>query len=139
MGTVVRHEAAGTVVPRRAGAIILNPNAPSLKVQMLKQVFLGEFAPTHDELVFAPPRLWRFDHGWPDLKVALEWEGGIHTGGRHVRSGGYGRDLEKYDTAATMGWWVIRFTYKQLELQYSWCEQTMRAMLEYAQAHQRRW
>jgi len=44
----------------------------------------------------------------------LEIEGGIWTGGRHNRSAGFLRDMEKYNTAASMGWRVLRVEPKNL-------------------------
>ncbi len=62
------------------------------------------------EYRFAPPRRWRFDFAWPDRGLALEIEGGVWTGGRHVRGRGYERDCEKYAEAALRGWRVLRVT-----------------------------
>ncbi len=59
---------------------------------------------------FAPPRRWRFDLAWPSLRLALEIEGGVWTGGRHVRGNGYERDAEKYNAATLAGWRVLRVT-----------------------------
>lgn len=59
---------------------------------------------------FAAPRRWRFDFAWPDRWVALEVEGGTHSGGRHVRGDGFERDCEKYNAAALRGWTVLRVT-----------------------------
>lgn len=69
---------------------------------------LGE-APAK-EYVFHPVRKWRFDYAFVEAKVALEVEGGVHTAGRHVRPKGFLGDMEKYNTAATMGWLVLRTT-----------------------------
>lgn len=63
---------------------------------------------------FAPPRLWRFDFAWPNLKLALEVEGGHWSGGRHVRGKGFEGDMEKYNEAALAGWLVIRVSTKQV-------------------------
>lgn len=57
---------------------------------------------------FHTKRRWRFDFAWPDSLIALEIEGGVWSHGRHVRGKGYKSDLEKYSTAAVMGWAVIR-------------------------------
>ena len=60
------------------------------------------------EWKFHPVRKWRFDYAFPDFKVALEVEGGVFTGGRHTRSLGFMKDIEKYNTAAMLGWTVVR-------------------------------
>ncbi len=57
---------------------------------------------------FHPARDWRFDFAIPDRRVAIEVEGGAFIGGRHVRTDGYLRDLEKYNEAASCGWIVLR-------------------------------
>ncbi len=43
------------------------------------------------------------------LNLLVEAEGGIWTKGRHVRGGGFIADCEKYNTAALLGWMVLRF------------------------------
>jgi very-short-patch-repair endonuclease len=63
---------------------------------------------------FHPKRKWRFDYAWPNEKLALEVEGGVWVGGRHNRATGFLKDMEKYNTAAMMGWRIIRVTPKQL-------------------------
>lgn len=60
------------------------------------------------EYKFHSTRRWRFDFAWPDSMVAVEVEGAIFTGGRHSRGAGMLKDMEKYNTAATMGWTVLR-------------------------------
>jgi len=62
------------------------------------------------ELVFAPPRRWRFDFAWVDRMIALEIEGGVFAGGRHVRGAAFEKDAEKYNAATVMGWQVYRVT-----------------------------
>lgn len=62
------------------------------------------------EFRFHPERRWRFDFAFPDLLVAVEVEGGVHTKGRHVRGYGFEQDAEKYNEAAIMGWLVVRLT-----------------------------
>lgn len=70
--------------------------------------------PPAREYAFSKPRRWRFDFAWPDMKVALEVEGGTWTGGRHTRGTGYAKDCEKYAEAAIQGWIVIRATTEQV-------------------------
>ena len=63
---------------------------------------------------FHPIRKWRFDYAFPELKIAIECDGGVWTGGRHNRPTGYLKDMEKFNTAAEMGWVVLKFTPQQL-------------------------
>jgi len=60
------------------------------------------------EYKFHPKRKWKFDFAWVEKKVALEVEGGIWVRGRHARPMGFIKDCEKYNTAGTMGWKIIR-------------------------------
>lgn len=62
------------------------------------------------ELRFYPERRWRFDYAFPALKVAIEIDGAVWTQGRHNRPAGYLADMEKLNTAASMGWLVLRFS-----------------------------
>lgn len=63
---------------------------------------------------FHETRKWRFDYAVPSLRIALEVEGGVWTGGRHTSASGYLRDMEKYNEAALNGWVVLRCTPKTL-------------------------
>lgn len=62
------------------------------------------------EYLFHPDRKWRFDYAIPSHKVAIEIDGAVWTMGRHNRPEGYINDMEKLNTAASMGWLVLRFT-----------------------------
>jgi len=64
------------------------------------------------EFLFHPTRKWRFDFAWPDQKVALEVDGGIWIkgGGRHTRGSGWLKDTAKLNTAASLGWRLLRTT-----------------------------
>ncbi|HRY32087.1 MAG TPA: hypothetical protein P5531_03870 [Bacteroidales bacterium] len=63
---------------------------------------------------FHPTRKWRFDYAIPQINLAIEVEGGIYKRGRHVRPKGFIKDMEKYNTATTMGWRVIRIQPSEL-------------------------
>lgn len=62
------------------------------------------------EYRFAPPRRWRLDFAWPELRVAVEVEGGLWGRGRHVRPAGFAADCEKYNALVLANWRVLRFT-----------------------------
>lgn len=62
-----------------------------------------------EEYRFHATRRWRFDFAWPDCKLAVETEGGTFVSGRHSRGAGMRADMEKYNTAAEMGWVVLRY------------------------------
>jgi len=66
------------------------------------------------EYKFHEKRKWRFDYAIPQFKIALEVEGGAFSGGRHTRGVGFINDMEKYNTATSMGWSVLRVTPQQL-------------------------
>ena len=54
-------------------------------------------------------RRWRFDLAWPDLKVAVEIQGGEWVKGRHVRGLGIKGDCEKMRAAQRQGWVVLPY------------------------------
>ena len=60
-------------------------------------------------------RKWRFDFAWPFYELAIELEGGVWTRGRHTRGSGFIKDCDKYNTAALMGWKVLRFTREHVD------------------------
>ena len=59
------------------------------------------------ELRFDPVRRWRFDFAHEASRVAIEINGGVWSGGRHVRGAGYLRDREKMNAAQAAGWRVF--------------------------------
>lgn len=66
------------------------------------------------ELRFHPVRKWRFDYAIPRVRIAIEVEGGIWTGGRHIHPSGFLGDIEKYNTGTLMGWRIFRTTPQDL-------------------------
>jgi very-short-patch-repair endonuclease len=62
------------------------------------------------EVHFHPTRAWRFDFAWPELRVAVEVDGGTWGGGRHVRGKGFQNDADKLNAAQVLGWKVFRYT-----------------------------
>ncbi len=77
---------------------------------LLIQLQLSGLPEPQREFLFHDRRKWRFDLAWPELLIAVEVEGGIWVGGRHVRGEGYEADCEKYNEAQLAGWMVLRFT-----------------------------
>jgi len=67
------------------------------------------------EYRFHKKRKWRFDFAIPELKIAIEIDGGVWTQGRHNRGSGYVKDLQKFNAAAAMGWLILKFTPDQLD------------------------
>lgn len=71
---------------------------------------VGNDAGVRKRLSEAGLRDWAFDFAWPELKLAVEIEGGIWSGGRHTRGKGFDEDCRKYNSAVKLGWRVYRFT-----------------------------
>lgn len=69
-----------------------------------------KFPDWEEEYLFHPTRKWRLDFAWPDLKVAVEVEGGTFARGksRHTTGSGFHDDCVKYNAAAMLGWLVLR-------------------------------
>jgi very-short-patch-repair endonuclease len=68
------------------------------------------------EFRFHPVRKWRFDFALPNQKVAIEFEGGIFISGGHNRGIIYASNCEKYREAVLLGWKVLRYTIKDIEM-----------------------
>jgi hypothetical protein len=66
------------------------------------------------EYQFHPTRKWRFDYAIVEHFIAIEVEGGVWAGGRHTRGKGFINDIEKYNTATSIGWRLFRVTPQQL-------------------------
>lgn len=62
------------------------------------------------EYQFCPDRKWRADYycKMPTGNFLIELDGGVWTGGRHTRGGGYIADCMKINTAVLLGYRVIR-------------------------------
>ncbi len=67
------------------------------------------------EYKFHTKRKWRADFLITGTKILVEVEGGIWSGGRHTRGKGYIGDMEKYNSAAMMGFTVLRFSTEQVK------------------------
>jgi very-short-patch-repair endonuclease len=63
--------------------------------------------PKHEQML-VPGRKWRVDLFWPQWGLVIEIEGGIWTGGRHVRPAGFRADIEKYNAITLQGYTIFR-------------------------------
>lgn len=59
-------------------------------------------------------RDWRFDFAFPQIRLAVEVEGGAGCYGRHQRPEGFHNDLIKYQEALKLGWIVYRVDAKMV-------------------------
>lgn len=62
------------------------------------------------EYKFLHDRRFKFDLAIPKYHIAIEFEGGIFSGGRHTRGKGYANDAKKYNLATMHGWKLLRYT-----------------------------
>lgn len=91
------------------------PAEPSAIEEMFAQHLRAEKLPAPvREFRFDPVRQWRMDFAWPAQRLAVEVEGGIHSGGRHTRGAGFEADARKYLAAMLAGWRVVRVTGKMV-------------------------
>lgn len=67
------------------------------------------------EFKFHPVRKWRFDFAIPDLKIAIEIDGGLFIYGRHNHAISMIKDYEKFNAAAESGWVILKFIPSQLK------------------------
>lgn len=80
---------------RGLGQILAIATPPGLTLQM--------------DVRFHPRRRWQFDFAFPELKLAIEYEGGIYSQQGHTKPVRFRQDMEKYNEAQLAGWLVLRF------------------------------
>lgn len=93
-------------------------NRDRIFIELLKKQGLDT---PEQEYKFHPERKWRFDFAYPEVKLAIEVEGGIYGQGKrcptckqrkllnHGSISGIKRDLDKYNEATRLGWAVLRY------------------------------
>ena len=97
--------------------------AKKYKKQKLEDEFLDMFAMVRPDGVplperehtFHPDRKWRFDFAFPQIKLAVEINGGGFTGGGHNRGVHQASDFEKLNEAQRLGWIVVQFGTLQMK------------------------
>ncbi len=102
--------------------MILNPKAQIAKTRQQEltakldyYIRISVFPNPIKEYQFLPDRKFRFDYAWPAQRIALEIEGGIWVGGRHINPQGFSKDIEKYNLAAINNWMLLRVTSDMLK------------------------
>jgi very-short-patch-repair endonuclease len=85
--------------------------------------------PPEREYVFAEGRRFRFDFAWPRQRLAVEVDGGLWIGGRHVRPAAVEVECEKSALAAINGWRVIHVAARHIQRgeAITWIEHALRA------------
>lgn len=83
-----------------------------LESDFLFLIRCANFPKPEQEYRFDQTRRFRFDFAWPELKLAVEIEGGIWLGrrGGHTSAKGYINNCRKYNLAVLQGWTVLRYT-----------------------------
>lgn len=92
------------------------PRAPSEGEETLALQLKALKIPFEREVMFYNPhRLWRFDFLLTGTKIAIEVEGAVWSKGRHTRGSGWEADAIKYNSAAVLGYMVLRFSTGQVK------------------------
>ena len=105
MAEIVRHQY------KRANAVTKS----EIEELLAWQIKITGLPEPKRECLFWEGRRFRFDFCWPDLKIAVEVEGGTWVLGRHTRGAGFAKDCEKYNEAAILGWKVLRFPTEEIK------------------------
>ena len=86
-------------------------------IKTLSWALTDLYIPFEREFKFDPSRKWKSDFHLKQKGLLIEIEGGVWTGGRHVRGQGFLDDMEKYNRAAELGFTLLRYcTQDVLEL-----------------------
>jgi len=81
---------------------------------LFERLLTQEISKPVREFIFHPVRKWRIDFSYPDIKLAIEVEGGVWDNGGHTRGSGFVGDMEKYNSMAELGWRLLRYTPQDL-------------------------
>ena len=75
-----------------------------------------DMPPPIREYKFHAKRKWRLDYAWPDIRLAVEIEGGVwkEGGGRHNRASGFIADIDKYNMLVEEEWFLLRYLPKHI-------------------------
>jgi hypothetical protein len=121
-GAPMQHKAVKTAARQRLDKESYREERERLIARLDLQMRGRRLPPAAPEHRFHPTRQWRFDRAYPEIRLAIEVEGGLRTvgedgqrGGRHNRPDGYIEDRRKYTAAAVLGWRVVYVTIESLQ------------------------
>jgi very-short-patch-repair endonuclease len=77
--------------------------------QLNELMRLGAIREYHMANIDADARGWRFDFGFPDVRLLVELHGALGSG-KHSRKAGQTNDLEKANAATEAGWSVLSYS-----------------------------
>lgn len=84
------------------------------QAQLLLTIHLKELGLEFElEPRVCPERRWRADIGIPSLRVLIECDGGLWSGG-HKRGASLEDDYDKQNVAQAWGWRILRFSNQQV-------------------------
>ena len=92
---------------------------------LIKQLAKRHSLHLDTEKVFCKGRKWRLDYCFPDLMIAVEYEGIFANKSRHTTISGFTGDVEKYNMATAMGYKLFRATAKDYIKTLDLIEQTI--------------
>lgn len=98
---------------RKSGLQVRGSQRPvtDYKADLLRQMRDAGLPEPVAEFRFHADRKWRFDYAIEDLKIGIEYDGGIFDKlPSHSSVGGILRDIEKLNEAQLDGWIVVRVT-----------------------------
>lgn len=97
---------------REAGREYKTSDGEAILIQQMQLAGITDWV---REYRFHPKRMWRLDFAFPEVRLAVEVDGGNWSGGRHVRGTGFAKDCEKHNELALAGWRLLRYTVDMLK------------------------
>lgn len=81
-----------------------------LETSLLQQIRMAGLPEPECQYRACPPRRYRWDMCYREIKLLVEVQGGIWVKGGHSTGAGITRDCEKNNLAVQNGWRVLYFT-----------------------------
>jgi hypothetical protein len=110
-----RHPGRRGIRRARATLSLVDPGAESPRESWLRLLLVSQGfprpttqIPVYDEFGLL---VARFDMGWEELKIAVDYDGDHHR----INRDRYYRDIRRAETVANLGWTLIRITADDME------------------------